>query len=715
MAWQTSLLVGLWLVLMASPSRAQLAPSRPPASQPDEQKEAVESEEDPTYQTVVRGKRPPRSASDWTIALGARRAAPAAGGSAAELLPLAPGVHISQHSGEGKAHQIFLRGFDAAHGKDVQIHAGGIPVNDVSNVHGQGYADLHFLAPEAVLRMRVLAGAYDPRQGDFAVAGSMDFDLGLSRRGLLARVSAGQHGLVRTLVAWGPRGQPDETFLVADLARGDGFGPARAWRRASVLGQALIRLTDDLRLRLLAGSYAGRFDSAGVLRQDDYEAGRKGFFDAGAPHQGGDAGRHQALVEVLFRRAATRADLSFFVALRDMLLRSNFTGYLHRPVEIEATAGSGEPQGDLNEQTHEAVVLGGQARYRRLARILGREHSLEAGVIWRHDRVDQAQRRLRAVDRQVWDEEVRAAVQVTDIGLYGDLRLDLHRLVKLRAGLRADALAFHVEDHLEASAVDGAGGRREAFGYHVGPRATLEVRPCRALRLFASYGNGFRSPHALSLGQGESAPFTSVHAAEVGGWVRLGSRVRGTLSGFVTHVAEDLVFDHASGRTVATGATTRGGVTLLVQATPLPWLRGTLGGTWVRAVLDHTGEVLPYAPPLVLRLDLDGERRMTSIRGWPLLLFGGLGLSVIGPRPLPYGEQTDTVTLIDLGVGLALGAVSLSVEARNLADARYRDGEFVYASSFNKPSAATPATLVPARHFTAGRPLSLQGTITVSY
>jgi len=73
------------------------------------------------------------------------------------------------------------------------------------------------------------------------------------------------------------------------------------------------------------------------------------------------------------------------------------------------------------------------------------------------------------------------------------------------------------------------------------------------------------------------------------------------------------------------------------------------------------------------------------------------------------------VTLIDLGVGLALGAVSLSVEARNLADARYRDGEFVYASSFNKPSAATPATLVPARHFTAGRPLSLQGTITVSY
>ena len=709
---RTSFLLLVSLVLAGDPANAQRTD---PEATPEPAAASQPTDEEPAYQTVVRGKRPPRSASDWTFSLGTRRAAPAAGGSAAELLPLAPGVHISQHSGQGKAHQIFLRGFDAAHGKDVEIHAGGIPVNDVSNVHGQGYADLHFLVPEAVRRMRVLEGAYDPRQGDFAVAGSMDFDLGLSRRGLLARTSVGRFGLVRTLLAWGPRSQPEQTFLTAELTRGAGFGPARAWHRASALGQALVPLSEDLRLRLLASTYAGRFDSAGVIRQDDYEAGRKDFYDAGAPHQGGDSGRHQALVEVLYRRSATRAGLSFFVVLRDMLLRHNFTGYLYKPNELQATAGGGEPLGDLTEQQHAAVILGGRARYQRVVRLLGRDHGLEAGVVWRHDRVDQAQRRLRAVDLQVWDEEVRAGVLVTDIGLYGDLRLDLHQRVKLRAGLRADALAYSIEDHLAPAAVTGAGGRREAFGYHVGPRATLEVRPLSALRLFASYGNGFRSPQALSLGQGESAPFTEVHAAEVGGWARFGARVRGTLTGFVTHVAEDLIFDHASGRTMAAGATTRGGVTLLIQATLLSWLRGTLGGTWVRAVQDDTGEVLPYAPPLVLRLDLDGERRLTSVRGWPLLMFGSLGISVIGPRPLPYGEQTDTLTLVDLGAGLTLGTVSLSVELSNLADTRYRDGEFVYASSFTKPSATAPTTRVPSRHFTAGRPLSVQGTLTVSY
>ena len=192
-------------------------------------------------------------------------------------------------------------------------------------------------------------------------------------------------------------------------------------------------------------------------------------------------------------------------------------------------------------------------------------------------------------------------------------------------------------------------------------------------------------------------------------------RLRGTFTGFVTHVAEDLVFDHASGRTVATGPTTRGGIALMIQGSPLPWLSATLSGTWVRATQDDTGEVLPYAPPLVLRLDLEGDRRVGRLWEWPLGLFGGLGMSVIGPRPLPYNEQTDTVALVDLNAGVTLGAMSLSVEVFNLADVRYRDGEFVYASSFTRPEVAKAVTLVPARHFTAGRPLTVQGTLTARF
>jgi outer membrane receptor protein involved in Fe transport len=657
------------------------------------------------YTTVVRGHRPPRSASDFTFDVASRATAAPAAATAGALLRRAPGLHLSQHSGEGKAHQIFLRGFDAVHGQDVAISAGGIPVNEVSNVHGHGYADLHFLPPEAVLRMRVLQGAFDPRQGDFAVAGSIDLDLGLARRGVLSRSSVGSHGLIRQLVGWGPRGQPQETFVLAEVARAAGFGPWRAWLRGGALGQVQLALSGAWTARLLASSYAGRFDSAGVLRLDDLNAGRVGLFDAPVDGQGGASARHQGLLELRLKDGPHRAALSIYVVGRELRLRHNFTGFRFVPQE-QQTGAALKPQGDMIEQQNDALTVGGAARYARLLSLLGGVQQLELGVSWRHDAVEQDQRRLRHVDGRPWHQEVQADLRVVDLGLWADLDLTLRPWLRLRAGLRADALAFRTEDLLDQGALRP---RREAFGVHVGPKATLELRPRRWLRLFGSYGNGFRSPPAPSLGQGEQATFVTVHAGEVGAAARW-SRLSVTTAGFVTHVDEDLLFDHAAGRTLYIGATTRAGVTLHLQARPLRWLMATLSGTWTRAVRVASGETLPYAPPLVARLDLEAERQVGRLWSRPLYVVGDLGLSVVGPRPLPYGEQSRAVGLLELAAGLRLPPVTLSVEAFNLADVRWRDGEYVYASDFDKRGSA-----LPARHLTAGRPLTIQGTVTLLF
>lgn len=666
------------------------------------------AEESTEFTTVVTGRRPPRSASDWTFAIGSEPGARPASSTAADLLREAPGVHISQHSGQGKAHQIFLRGFDAVHGQDVEIRVAGIPVNEVSNVHAQGYADLNFVPPEAVLRMRVLEGAFDPRQGDFAVAGSIALELGLARRGLLTRTSAGSHGLARQLVAWGPRGQRPETFVAAEVARADGFGPQRSWLRGSAIAQGLLELSDSWRLRLLGTTYATRYDAAGVVRQDLHEAGQVGFLDAMVDGQGGSSMRHQLLAELRFRRPLTRAAMTTYLVVRDLRLRHNFTGFRFVPQDLQ-TGAEPTPQGDMIEQQNDSVTVGGEASYSRVLSLLGRQHRLEAGVMWRHDRVDQDQRRLRDVDGGPWFTGVDAALSIVDIGLYGDLNLTLHPTLRLRAGVRADALSFRVEDRLESTA---ARPRREAFGVHVGPKATVELRPGRRWRLFASYGNGFRSPPALALGQGERATFTTVHAGELGARLRLRPWLAATLTGFVTHVAEDLVFDHVTGSSIFTGATTRGGGTLYLQVRPARWLHATFSGTWARSVRHDTGDQLPYAPPLVLRLDVDGRREVARLLGRPLALFGSVGVSVIGERPLPFGERSRAVGLVDVGVGATVAPVTLSFEAHNLADVRWRDGEFVYASNFDR---ASQGSLLPARHFTAGRPLSLQGTLTLNF
>ena len=96
--------------------------------------------------------------------------------SAQDLLRLVPGLFIAQHQGGGKAEQIFLRGFDADHGTDVNISVDGIPVNMVSHAHGQGYADLHFLIPETVQGYDFGKGPYYTSKGDLCTAGYIAYD-----------------------------------------------------------------------------------------------------------------------------------------------------------------------------------------------------------------------------------------------------------------------------------------------------------------------------------------------------------------------------------------------------------------------------------------------------------------------------------------------------------------------------------------------------------
>ena len=93
-----------------------------------------------------------------------------------EVLETVPGVIITQHSGEGKANQYFLRGFNLDHGSDFAMTVAGAPVNMVTHAHSQGYSDLNFLIPELVAGVQYSKGPYFADQGDFATAGSSNIN-----------------------------------------------------------------------------------------------------------------------------------------------------------------------------------------------------------------------------------------------------------------------------------------------------------------------------------------------------------------------------------------------------------------------------------------------------------------------------------------------------------------------------------------------------------
>ncbi len=227
----------------------------------------------------VQGKpNPPRvSSSDFRIDTPVLTAAPHA--SASDLLQTAPGFLVVHPEGAASAQRVVIRGFDADHGQDVEFSVGAIPVNQISHIHGQGYSDLNVIIPETVRSLRVVEGNYDPMQGDFAVAASVDYDLGVAERGLRFKATAGSFGTARGLVLWAPEGQAEETFAAAVVERSDGFGQNRQGETAGLTGQYKLELPGETTALLHLAAYAARSGTAGALRRDDINAGRVGFYD----------------------------------------------------------------------------------------------------------------------------------------------------------------------------------------------------------------------------------------------------------------------------------------------------------------------------------------------------------------------------------------------------------------------------------------------------
>ncbi len=650
---------------------------------------------------VISGARRPRSASEVTRERDVLDASPHRSGS--DLLGLMPGVFLSQHGGEGKAHQIFLRGFDAVHGQDLELWAAGAPINDVSNVHGQGYADLHFLIPETVHQLRAMPGTYDPRQGDFAVAGSAEFLLGVEREGLHASQSFGSFGGTRTLLVFRPEGHSPASFGAFESWHTDGWGPSRAADRTSAIGQLEFPVASGIQLRVLGSAYASRFASPGTVPLDDLESGRRSPREAAIPGQGGASGREQLVLEWSGRD--DRADawtLSPYLVRRSLSLRQNFTGWLTDPVS-----------GDMTQQRNDALTMGFRASYRRRARLVSDRDGVEVGIAARTDTVEQSQRAIAAGTGTVTATTVDAVVHQSDVAGYVDVSLFPVERLALRGGVRADGIATTVDDAASPSGV----ATRSAHGVHLGKKGTIDIAlGTSGAHVLASYGEGFRSPQARSLGDGERTPFTTVQSYEAGTRYQDAHRLAASLAVFRTLLSRDLLFDHATGRNESVPGTARTGVAVDLTAHPAKWLLTVASFTWAKATyrwsegIYEKGYSLPYAPQVVGRTEMAATQRLAVVAGQSLVGKIGLGWMLLARRPMPYGEMGHDALQVDVQSSLRWGPTEIGLAVFNVFDAVWFDGEYTYASRFDRSSTAS---LVPQRHVTTGSPRSVWASLAI--
>ncbi|HEY7284445.1 MAG TPA: TonB-dependent receptor, partial [Vicinamibacterales bacterium] len=139
-----------------------------------------------------------------------------------EVLETVPGLVVTQHSGEGKANQYFLRGFNLDHGTDFATTVAGVPVNMPTHAHGQGYTDLNFLIPELVTGVQFSKGPYYADQSDFATAGSSNINYANALDRQIAQVEVGGQGFARGLFAASPAIGRGHLVAALELAHNDG-------------------------------------------------------------------------------------------------------------------------------------------------------------------------------------------------------------------------------------------------------------------------------------------------------------------------------------------------------------------------------------------------------------------------------------------------------------------------------------------------------------
>ena len=651
----------------------------------------------PADAVQVRGRRSRRSASESTVEGDVVAAAPHR--TAGDVLTLVPGMFVTQHGGQGKAYQIFYRGFDAVHGQDVELSAGGVPVNDVSNIHGQGYADLHFVPPELVAAVDAQPGCYDPRQGDFAVAGSVQLRLGLAAPGAYLKGTLGSFDEQRLFAAYRPTTGSADSFAAVEVQRTGGFGPSRAAERGSVLSQHTVAIGDSS-LRVFAAAYAARFDSAGVLPERDVDGGVDRFatYD---PRQGGQSVRAQLTGELTQGTPREGASVQPYVVLRSLRLRENYTGYLRNPND-----------GDAVVQRNDALTLGARAAYHKKTPVLSPRDRWELGATLRTDVVDQSQRAVAAQRDVVLATTVDARVVAVHVGAYVDAEIAPLPRVWLRGGARVDAFSYGTDD----AALAGGPQSRSAQGAALSPRATVTWTVAPGLDLVGSYGEGFRSPQARSLADREPLPFTQVRSLEAGVAWRIDSDVTLRAAAFRTALDADLVFDPTTARNEAVPGTERvGGVTDLV-ARPGAGFVSSTSATFTRATFTASGggytegALLPYTPMLVVRQDLGWHVVLGRVATRALELhLGGAVTSLVG-RPLPFGELGRDVVLFDARAVARWGPTSIGIDVLNLLDAPWLDSQLVFASRWDR--SASPS-LVPARHLTAGSPRAVLVSVTL--
>jgi len=406
-----------------------------------------------------------------------------------DVLETVPGLVVTQHSGDGKANQYFLRGYNLDHGTDFATSIDGVPVNMPTNAHGQGYTDLNFLIPELVDRIDYLKGPYFADTGDFSAAGAARIRYRNRLDANIADATAGSFGYRRALLAGSaalvpgdgaaPTAAPAGPTVLAAIELEDANGP---WAVPEDLHKAngLLRLGDGDAARgwsVDGAAYGARWNSTDQVPLSLIASGQLGRFSALDPTDGGNTGREILAGEWHRQADAGYTRLSAYGERYRLQLFSDFSFFELRPAT-----------GDQFEQRENRDVFGADAVQGWNHDIRGLDSVTEAGLSLRHDNIHVGllDTRARLAFATVSDD----VVSQTEAGAYLQNTTRWTPWLRSLAGVREQALAMN----LTALALPANSGT--AMASKTLPKLSFVLGPWDRTEFFVNWGRGFHSNDA---------------------------------------------------------------------------------------------------------------------------------------------------------------------------------------------------------------------------
>ncbi len=607
-----------------------------------------------------------------------------------EVLEAAPGLAVVSHSGEGKANQYYLRGYNLDHGTDFAVFVDDMPINLPTHAHGQGYADLNWLMPETVSSLDVRKGPYFADVGDFATAGSLFLNLRDNVENNIVSATLGSFDYERYFTIGSTKFGSGSLLYAGEVNfyNGPWDTPEHMGMLSGLLRYSQGTATDGFSVSAMAYSNGWKSTDQQPLRA--IESGQIGLYGAIDPTDGGNTRRYSLSARLAQTDDAGSWKANAYLVKYQLDLFNDFTWFLTNPVN-----------GDQFQQ-HDDRVYGGAGISRTFHHsMFGHPAETLFGFQARYDDINLALNNT--VAQQFLSATLADHVNEASTGIYAENTVHWTNWLRTTLGWRGDYYAASVNSILQPA---NSGRAATAIG---SPKFRMVVGPFYKTEFFIGAGMGYHSndarstvitqvPGDPSMPEGASPFLVRSRGAEIGLRTKIIPGLDSSVSLFTLHQASELFFAGDTGETVAGLPSQRTGIEFTNDYRPTPWIHidanlaltrarfigfdyaqeaiyQSLAGYPQAQIGNAPGNLIYNAPWMVASAGI----ALGKVTGW----FGDLRWRYISSRPLTEdgGFWSPPLSIFNARIGYRFeNGWRIQLDGLNLLNSRAPLAEYAYGS-----------------------------------